>query len=66
MASTSRAIHPDEVRQTLQSLQAALRDRALPFVIPKFPTQAGRKMLPKYAANATVARRGVALQRPFA
>ena len=42
----------------LEALGPALRAVSLPQVIPKFPTQAGRKLLPKYAAAAFIARRG--------
>ena len=43
----------------MEALQSALRAQALPYMVPKFPTHAGRAMLPKYASAAGIARRGI-------
>jgi hypothetical protein len=58
MASSSRSVHPEERRAVLEALQTGFREVALPFVIPKFPSAAGRKPAPQYAAASTTARRG--------
>lgn len=61
----SRSVHPEERRTFLEALGPALSAVALPFVIPKFPTKAGRVPLDKYAAPVGVARRGAALPTCF-
>ena len=57
MASSSRAPTAVERRVVLEALLKSLGDLSLPRVLPKFPTKAGRELLPKYTAASSTARR---------
>ena len=58
--SSTRHVHPEEVRAVLEALGPALERYNLPVVIPRFPTKAGRSIIDKYSSTVTVGRRGAA------